>query len=382
MTGKRKIDIMAQTNESLIIMKGKLSFLVAFDVGGELDKASLSSVFKLQAGPEYSKPVEVGFGNMTGLIVSEDNNKICKAQSFADVYAMGVGIIRVELEVNEGMSMQEIIKAIHINGIFIDGLDLNTFMSRKMSEIRDQLKAVLKPKSYFPQTKKFSMIRLESYTPLLDQAELKSQYGTEITQFLSGESTSRRLHGKEIADKLSHDISYYDEDLFLVSYEAAVVKGCDDYFNDLRLYLELSLALSFLYHVFDWKMDAEIAEAFKAIKMAQNTNMFSQIFQQPTRRLERALLKVSEIKLDILDNLEDLMNPLKVTSDWYYQNAYEHILHLLKVKEYESIVTQKIDALEDLYSNTQEISNSRITLITEIIVILLIAFEVVAFLPH
>ena len=71
MTGKRKIDIMAQTSESLIIMKGKLSFLVAFDMGGELDKASLSSVFKLQAGPEYSKPVEVGFGNMTGLIVSD-----------------------------------------------------------------------------------------------------------------------------------------------------------------------------------------------------------------------------------------------------------------------------------------------------------------------
>jgi hypothetical protein len=373
---------MAQTSESLIIMKGKLSFLVAFDVGGELDKASLSSVFKLQAGPEYSKPVEVGFGNMTGLIVSEGNNKICRAQSFADVFAMGVGIIRVELEVTEGMSMQDMIMAIHINGIFIDGLDLNAFMSRKMGEIREQMKIALKPKSYFPQTKKFSMIRLESYTPALDQAELKSQYGTEITQFLSGESTSRRLHGKEIADKLSHDISYYDEDLFLVSYEAAVVKGCDDYFNDLRLYLELSLALSFLYHVFDWKMDAEIAQAFKAIKMAQNTNMFSQIFQQPTRRLERALLKVSEIKLDILDNLEDLMNPLKVTSDWYYQNAYEHILHLLKVKEYESIVTQKIDALEDLYSNTQEISNSRITLITEIIVILLIAFEVVAFLPH
>ncbi len=140
-----------------------------------------------------------------------------------------------------------------------------------MGEIRDQLKPYMKSKTYYPaDPSKFSMLRLEKYTPALDQAELKTQYGTEITQFLSGESTSRRLHGKEIADKLSHDISYYDEDLFLVSYEAAFVKGCDDYFNDLRQYLELSLALSFLYHIYDWKMDAEIAEAFKAIKIAQN----------------------------------------------------------------------------------------------------------------
>ncbi len=213
---------------------------------------------------------------------------------------------------------------------------------------------------------------------MIDEAELKTQYGAEITRFLSGESSQRRLHGKEIADKLSHDISYYDEDLFLVSYEAAFVKGCDDYFNDLRLYLELGLALSFLYQVYDWKIDSEIGQAFKAIKTAQK----STIFTQAPRRLERSLLKVSEFKLDILDNIEDLMNPLKVTSDWYYQGAFEHILRLLKVKDYENIVTHKIDALEDLYSTAQEISYSKVALITEIIIILLIAFEVIAILPR
>jgi len=226
------------------------------------------------------------------------------------------------------------------------------------------------------------MLKLESYAPAVDQSELKAQYGAELTRFLSGESTSRRLHGKEIADKLSHDISYYDEDLFLVSYEAAFVKGCDDYYIDLRHYLELSIALAFMYQVYDWRMDAEISEAFKAIKIAQSTSTIGLLFNQSTRRLEKALLKVSEMKLDILDNLEDLMNPLKVTSDWYYQGAYDHVLRILKVKEYESVVTQKIDALEDLYSTAQEISYSKITTITEVVVILLIAFEAIAFLPR
>jgi hypothetical protein len=249
-----------------------------------------------------------------------------------------------------------------------------------MGEVRDQLKPYMKSKTYYPQIRKYSMLKLEKFTPDMDQSELKTQYGAEITRFLSGESTSRRLHGKEIADKLSHDISYYDEDLFLVSYEASFVKGCDDYFNELRHYLELSLALAFLYHIYDWRMDAEISEAFKAIKIAQNTSTIGMLFSQSPRRLEKALLKVSEIKLDILDNLEDLMNPLKVTSDWYYQGAYEHVLRILKVKEYESIVTQKIDALEDLYSTTQEISASKFALFTEIVVILLIAFEAIAFI--
>jgi hypothetical protein len=372
---------LAQTNESLAITKGKLIFFVVFNTGGEVDKATLSSIFKVQAGPEYNKPVEVAFGPMSGLIIF-DSNKNCNVQAQADVYALGVGIIRLEFEIPEGMLVQEIIMAMHTNGIFLDGLDLNAYVGRKINDIREQLKAYSKSKLYYAPTRKYSMLRLEKYTPTIDQSDLKVQYGAEITRFLSGESTARRLHGKEISDKLSHDISYYDEDLFLVSYEAAFVKGCDDYFNDLRLYLELGLALAFLYQIYDWRMDAEISEAFKAIKKYQSQTTIGQLFSQSTRRLERALLKVSEIKLDILDNLEDLMNPLKVTSDWYYQGAYDHVIRLLKVREYESIVTQKIDALEDLYSTAQEISYSKIALITEVVVILLIAFEVIAFLPH
>jgi hypothetical protein len=373
---------LSQTGESLAIIKGKLNFFVTFDTGGEVDKATLSSIFKKPAGPEYSKPVEVDFGTLTGLIVSDDRSKIGKVLGRVDVFAMGVGIVCIEFEIPEGMVVQDIISAMHTNGIFVDGLDLNAFIARKIGETREQLKPYMKSKAYYSQTRKYSMLKLETYTPPLEQVELKVQYGAEITRFLSGESTARRLHGKEISDKLSHDISYYDEDLFLVSYEAAFVKGCDDYFIDLRHYLELGMALAFLYHVYDWKMDAEISEAFKAIKLAQTTSTIGHLFSQSTRRLEKALLKVSEIKLDILDNLEDLMNPLKVTSDWYYQGAYEHILRILKVKEYESIVTHKIDALEDLYSTAQEISYSKIALITEVVVILLIAFEVIAFLPR
>ncbi|WP_230742829.1 hypothetical protein [Methanooceanicella nereidis] len=369
---------MAQPNESLKILKGKLIILASFDFGGEVEKQTLSSVLKIQAGPEYSKPIEVSFGTLTGLIVSEDKNKICNVHAYADMFAMGVGIIRIEFEIPEGMLVQDVILASHVQGIFVDGLDLNSFMNRKMNEIRELLKPVSKSKSYYNPTKKFSMLRLEKYSPDIDQVKLKTEYGAEITRFLSGESTPRTLHVKEITDKLSHDISYYDEDLFLVSYEAAFVKGCDDYFTDMRHYLELSLALSFLYHIYDWKIDFEISQAFKAIKTAQK----STIFTQAPRRLERSLLKVSEFKLEILDNLEDLMNPLKVTSDWYYQSTYEHMLKLLKVKEYENIVTHKIDALDDLYSTSQEISYSKMALITEIIIILLIAFEVIAFLPR
>src|SRR5208337_4524312 len=135
---------LAQANESISVIKGKLNFFVAFDTGGEVDKATLSTVFKAAAGPEYSKPVEVGFGALTGLIVSDDRNKICKVVGRVDVFAMGVGIVCVELEIPEGMPVPDLITAMHTNGVFVDGLDLNAFIGRKMGEVREQLKPSMK----------------------------------------------------------------------------------------------------------------------------------------------------------------------------------------------------------------------------------------------
>jgi hypothetical protein len=39
---------MPEPTASLTILKGKLTFLVSFDIGGEVDKATLSSIFKIQ----------------------------------------------------------------------------------------------------------------------------------------------------------------------------------------------------------------------------------------------------------------------------------------------------------------------------------------------
>jgi len=86
---------------------------------------------------------------------------------------------------------------------------------------------------------------LKDFTPKLDQKGLKEQYGEIITRFLSGETSIRRLHSKEIAEKLSNDLSYYDEDLFLASTEGVFILGCEDYIKDLRELLELASHFSF-----------------------------------------------------------------------------------------------------------------------------------------
>jgi uncharacterized Rmd1/YagE family protein len=81
--------------------------------------------------------------------------------------------------------------------------------------------------------------------------------------------------------------------------------------------------------------------------------------------------------LVILDDIEDLMNPHKITSDWYYQSAYQKMLNTLRVGEFEKVVQHKIDSLQDLYTTARELSTQQLTLILEVAIVVLILWEVI-----
>jgi len=204
-------------------------------------------------------------------------------------------------------------------------LDFQTFASKRINEIREKLNPS-KTISYYPNLKKYSLLKLKEFTPKLDQKGLKEHYGEIITRFLSGETSIRALHSKEITEKLANDLSYYDEDLFLASTEGVLILGCEDYIKELRELLELAISLFLLFQIYDRKIDAEINNAFDAIKKLSSSRYY--FLTQVPRKLEKSLLKVSEIGLVILDDIEDLMNPHKVSQDWYYQSAYQRCLVL------------------------------------------------------
>jgi hypothetical protein len=111
-----------------------------------------------------------------------------------------------------------------------------------------------------------------------------------------------------------------------------------------------------------------------AIKKLQNSRFY---ILSLAPKFEKSLLRVSEISLVILDDIEDLMNPHKITPDWYYQSAYKRMLNTLKVWDFEKIVQHKIETLQDLYNMARQFSTERLTIILEIAIVALILWEVI-----
>jgi hypothetical protein len=363
------------TAVDLTIFNGKLTILVAFGHGGELEKTQIMKLIGSEVIAErWNKPIEIEQSEGVAVIVAGSDKITCSANIFTDVFIAGISILRTEIEIRDRILFNDIQIALHSNTIIVEGLDFQSFANKRIHEIREKLNPGKKV-SYYPQTKRYTLLKLKDFTPKLDQKSLKEQHGELITRFLSGETSIRPLHSKEITDKLANDLSYYDEDLFLTSPEGAFILGCDDYIKDLRELLELSISLLLLFQIYDRKIDSEITNAFDAIKKMHISKIY--FFTAAPRRLEKSLLKVSEIGLVILDDIEDLMNPQKITSDWYYQSAYQKMLNTLKVWDFEKVVQHKIDALQDLYATARELSTEQLTLILEAAIVLLFLWEVI-----
>ncbi|MBU4076714.1 MAG: hypothetical protein KKI06_08420 [Euryarchaeota archaeon] len=359
----------------LTIFNGKLTILMAFSSGGELDKSQIIKIIGSEVVAErWNKPIEIERSEGVAVIISGSEKITCNANIYTDVFIAGVSILRTEIEIRDRILFNDILVALHSNTIILEGLDFQSFAKRRISEIRERLNPGKKVLCY-ENTKRYTLLKIKEFTPKLDHTELKEQYGEVITRFLSGETSIRPLHSKEIKDKLSNDLSYYDEDLFLASPEGVLILGCDDYIKELRELLELTISLLLLFQIYDRKIDQEITHAFDAIKKMRSSKVY--FLTQAPRNLERSLLKVSEIGLVILDDIEDLMNPHKITQDWYYQSAYMRMLIIHKVWDFEKVVQHKIDTLQELYTTTRHFSTEQIAMLLEVAIVLLILWEVV-----
>jgi hypothetical protein len=381
----------------LTILNCKLTILVAFGFGGELDKTNLKEFIGLEAIAErWNKPIEIEHFQSFTVIVAGSEKITCSTDVYTDVFAAGVSILRTEIEIKDRILFNDILVALNSNKIIMEGRDFQSFAAQKISEIRYKLnpgKSIL----YYPNLKKYILLHLRDFTPKFDEqglierygeistimrtppitqvsAGLKEHYGEIITRFLSGETSIRALNKNEIAVKLANDLSYYDEDLFLASTEGVLIFGCEDYIKELRELLELSISLLLLFQIYDRKIDTGISDAFDAMKKIGSSRYY--FLTKAPRKLEKSLFKVTEIGLVILDDIEDLMNPQKVTQDWYYQAAYQKMLRTLRVNDFEKVVEHKINSLQDLYLTARELSTEQMNQLLEVVIIILFLWEV------
>jgi hypothetical protein len=196
-----------------------------------------------------------------------------------------------------------------------------------------------------------------------------------LSHLLSGEPRDRKLAPAMIQEFARRAIRYYDDDLVLVDYDAAVIVDQDDVTALVEIF-EIASAQLLELRFYEGMLSRALETLLRDVRMAR-TGVW--LFRSPFRQLaHRAALLALELG-ELSDRLE---RAITLKGDTYSVHVYREAASRFRLAEADASVKEKIETISRVSEVLGHEIHTRRDLLLEALIILLIAFEVVMALRH
>ncbi len=170
---------------------------------------------------------------------------------------------------------------------------------------------------------------------------------------------------------LSQRFSYFDNDLAVLTWNAALVVESTPEDKDVQYVLEFANAQLLELRYYDSLLDSELPRTYDEILAARGR------FHLLGRRFSRLLTLLQTRVADATEAIERAENSLKVTDDVFLARIYGGALDIFRGPTWRQGVDRKVALIRDAYSMLNAEAQARRAEVTEFIIIALIAIEIV-----
>jgi hypothetical protein len=191
-----------------------------------------------------------------------------------------------------------------------------------------------------------------------------------LAALLLGES--RPLTEDARKNLLSRRFSYTDQDLTVLSWDAALVAEPLVSDQDVEFLLEFANAQLLELRVYDAYLDAELPQLYDRALLARRGTTALLV-----RRFENVLAGLHTMVADTTEVVERVENGLKVTNDVYLARIYQAALTLFREEAWRNGLGRKLQIFRDTYAMLNDEAQTARGNVLEVIIILLIVTEVV-----
>ena len=357
----------------ITVSKGRILIYRLFDVALEIDLARIEEGaregtrrLKLSKQPfmkalEFTNPpVALELPSLRkGYFGRETNvNVIAKAFDF------GVLSIMFEVPVPAGTSMEELEATVR-------DLDSDEGLDSRAREYAVGLMESLGPAIIGPEIKEgfledYMVIYIEELGDGLKAPDLVERY--DPSRLLLYESRELSRFTRE--ETLRNSFSYYPDDLIIIHVDNALIIDPTGSF-DLPDILEFANAQIFELRYYDRVIDRELQWIYKQISSRRGVS-FSRLrdYERLSRRLVRTVTDITEVT-------ERVNNSLKVTEDIYYARIYRTFMSVLRSKDWETSIRDKLQTVMNTYNMIHDEISIRRAYLIELGILILIAIEMV-----
>ncbi len=209
-----------------------------------------------------------------------------------------------------------------------------------------------------------SPLATEDSTPLKAENWLKANRRA-VASLLTQEPDIDHLSKQEAEESTGRFLSYYEHDLVVVDWDAALIMDERQHFDETLYVMELAnLQLAEL-EAYDRILDDSLDRAYRDLS------------GRPLRGRTRMLRELREIRIDLARFSDELSNITKFFGDWHLARIYENISARFHLADWHRTIDGKLQTLADLYQLLNHDQTNRWMLILEVTIVLLFIIDLV-----
>ena len=187
----------------------------------------------------------------------------------------------------------------------------------------------------------------------------------QIAALLTQEEEMERLSKQEAEESTARYLSYYDTDLVVLDWDAALLVDEPPDFDEPLYIMELAnLQLAEL-EAYDRLLDDALERSYRDLG------------ERPLRSRRDILRELREIRIDMARFNDELSNITKFFGDWHLARIYEKISTRFHLADWHRTIDGKLKTLDELYQLLKHDQNNRAMIWLEVTIIVLFVIDLV-----
>jgi len=280
-----------------------------------------------------------------------------------------VGAISITVRVPFAVNHIEDLVAFH-DLQFSNG-SLHDEVRRLAQDVATELKThLIRPQPQLPEEEAYTVFCVAS--PMITQDGLPvtaeawfQSHRRQVAALLTQEAEIERLSKQESEESTARYLSYYDSDLVVIDWDAALLIDEPRDFDETLYIMELAnLQLAEL-EAYDRLLDDALERSYRDLG------------EKPLRSRGNILRELREIRIDMARFNDELSNTTKFFGDWHLARIYEKIASRFHLGEWHRTIDGKLKTLDDLYQLLKHDQNNRWMVILEATIVLLFIIDLV-----
>jgi len=358
---------------------GEVVFLYAFDIAYEMarkpvDRLLGQPVAEFAVGASKRSPKQLLFYRpmMIRLPPSERLGPRGPVRIERAVKLLPVGAVSITVRVPFQCQNLEDLVAFH-DLRFANGSYLYDEVRELAEEVRRELAPhIVRPIERLTDDEAYTVFCIHGPLKGNDGAGLASEdwllnHRREVAALLTEEPDPTHISEQQAMESTGRYFSYYDRDLVVVDWDAAVIIDEPVYFDETLYVMELAnLQLAEL-EAYDRILDSAVDRSYRDLSARR------------IRGLQRAAAQrdMRELRIDLARMSDELSNITKFFGDWHLARIYQGVSARFHLADWHRVIDEKLKTLDELYQLMHTERSTRIMLVLELSMAVLFLIDVI-----